>query len=236
MDADTAALSEQKQSHYEGTVMTELEFESVISDFMATRVSSDPAHDVLHLRRVVSLAKALAESENADLMVVLPAAWLHDCVTLPKDSPDKRRASSLAADEAVRFLRSIRYPNKHLDAVYHAIQAHSYSANISPETLEACVVQDADRLDALGAIGIARCMLVGGALHKPLYSEEDPFCDQRQPADREFVLDHFYQKLLQLADGLHTESARLEAQRRQQLLLHFLDELRRELAISQLSG
>jgi uncharacterized protein len=214
--------------------MAELEFETVMADFMADRVSTDPAHDILHVRRVVSLSKALAESENADLLVVLPAAWLHDCVTLPKDSVEKHSASTLAAEEAVRFLKSIGYPAEYLDAVHHAIQAHSYSAGIKPETLEACVVQDADRLDALGAIGVARCMLVGGALHTPLYNQEDAFCEHRLPADREFVLDHFYHKLLHLADGLHTPSARVEAQRRRQALLFFLDELRRELAVSRI--
>ncbi|MBT8145908.1 MAG: HD domain-containing protein [Gammaproteobacteria bacterium] len=214
--------------------MTESEIEAVMADYMSDRVSTDPAHDILHVRRVVSLAKALSESEEADLQVVLPAAWLHDCVTLPKDSPDKHQASTLAAEEAIRFLKSIDYPGHHLDAIHHAIQTHSYSAGIKPETLEACVVQDADRLDALGAIGVARCMLVGGALHTPLYHPGDVFCEHRLPADREFVLDHFYQKLLHLADSMHTPSARLEAQRRRQVLLFFLDELRRELAVSRI--
>jgi uncharacterized protein len=214
--------------------MTELEFETRMAEYMAKRVSTDPAHDLLHVRRVVTLARALAESEQAELAVVLPAAWLHDCITLPKDASNKHEASTLAAEEALRFLRSIGYPLQHHEAVYHAIQAHSYSGGIAPETLEACVVQDADRLDALGSIGIARCLLVGGALHTPLYHESDPFCEHRLPADRDFVLDHFYQKLLHLAAGLHTPSARLEANRRRQALLFFLDELRRELAVSRI--
>ena len=215
--------------------MTEIELEALMADYMSDRVSTDPAHDILHVRRVVSLSRALADSEQADLRIVLPAAWLHDCITLPKDAEDKHLASTLAADEAVRFLRSIDYPAQHLDAIYHAIQAHSYSAAVKPETLEACVVQDADRLDALGAIGIARCMLVGGALHTPLYNPDDVFCEHRPPTDKEYVLDHFYRKLLHLADGLHTASARLEARRRRQALLYFLDELRRELSVSRVN-
>jgi len=214
--------------------MTEIEFETAMAGYMSERVSTDPAHDILHVRRVVSLAKALAESEQADLQVVLPAAWLHDCITLPKDAPNKHEASTLAAQEALRFLGSIGYPARFFDSIYHAIQAHSYSADLVPETLEACVVQDADRLDALGAIGIARCMLVGGALHTPMYHREDPFCEHRPPADRDYVLDHFYQKLLHLPDRLHTTSARQEAHRRRQALLYFLDELRRELATSRI--
>ncbi|MEZ5491254.1 MAG: HD domain-containing protein [Gammaproteobacteria bacterium] len=214
--------------------MTESEFESAMAGFMADRVSTDPAHDILHVRRVVTLAKALADSEKADRQVVVPAAWLHDCITLPKDSPEKHKASTLAAEEAVRFLSDVGYPARYLDPVYHAIQAHSYSANIKPLTLEACVVQDADRLDALGAIGVARCMLVGGALHTPLYHQDDAFCEHRQPADRHYVLDHFYNKLLHLPAGLHTPSARLEAQRRRDALQFFLDELRRELEVSRI--
>jgi len=216
--------------------MTELEFETAMEKFMTDRVSTDSAHDILHVSRVVTLARALAESEQADLQVVLPAAWLHDCVTLPKNAPNRQEASSLAADEAIRFLRSIDYPADRFDAIHHAIQAHSFSANIAPQTLEACVVQDADRLDSLGAIGVARTILVGGALHTPLYNPEDAFCEHRHPSDREFVLDHFYQKLLHLADSLHTPSARLEAQRRHQALQFFLDELRRELAVSRIKS
>ena len=211
--------------------MTELEFESVMADYMAERVSTDSAHDFLHVGRVVILAKALAETEQANLKIVLPAAWLHDCVTLPKNAPNRHEASVQAAEEAIRFLQSVDYPAEYFEAISHAIQAHSYSANITPQTLEACVVQDADRLDSLGAIGIARTILVGGALHTPLYNPEDAFCEHRQPSDREYVLDHFYQKLLHLADSLHTPSARLEAQRRHQALQFYLDELRRELAI-----
>ncbi|MCB1670718.1 MAG: HD domain-containing protein [Gammaproteobacteria bacterium] len=214
--------------------MTEHELEAVMADYMSGRVSTDPAHDILHVRRVVSLARALAESEGADLRVVLPAAWLHDCITLPKDSPDKHRASTLAAQEAIRFLKSIDYPYDCLEGIYHAIQAHSYSAAIRPRTLEARVVQDADRLDALGAIGIARCILVGGALHTPLYEPDDAFCERRQPADRQYVLDHFYTKLLHLPQSLHTPSARLEARRRRQAILFYLDELRRELSVSRI--
>lgn len=214
--------------------MTEAEFETLMAGYMEDRISTDPAHDILHVRRVVSLARAVAECEGADMQVVLPAAWLHDCVTLPKDSVDKHTASTMAAEEAVRFLESVGYPARYLEDIFHAIQSHSYSANIKPTTLEACVVQDADRLDALGAIGVARCMLVGGALHTPLYDQDDAFCEHRLPADREFILDHFYQKLLHLADGLHTPSARLEAQRRRQALQFFLDELRRELAVSRI--
>src|SRR5262249_31929622 len=107
----------------------------------------DPAHDLEHIRRVVTTAKALAAAERSDIAVVIPAAWLHDCVIVAKDSPLRSQASGLAAQAAVDFLRTIGYPAEYLDAIHHAIEAHSFSANIPPRTREAQVVQDADRLD-----------------------------------------------------------------------------------------
>lgn len=118
--------------------------------------TSDPAHDLAHVKRVVSTSKRLALEEKAELEIVVPAAWLHDLVNLSKEHPQRKLASQMAADEAVSFLRNVHYPDKYLDGVHHAIAAHSFSAGLVPATIEAKIVQDADRLDALGAIGIAR--------------------------------------------------------------------------------
>src|SRR6185503_808605 len=125
------------------------------------------------------------------LEVVIPAAWLHDCVTVPKDSPQRSTASRLAAAAAGDFLHASGYPAEHIPAIQHAIEAHSCSAGIAPHTSEAMVVQDADRLDALGAIGIARILMLGGALGMPLYDPHEPFPETRPPDDRANVLDHF---------------------------------------------
>nr|MCU0650475.1 HD domain-containing protein [Gemmatimonadaceae bacterium] len=121
----------------------------------------DAAHDHCHVWRVVATAERLAAIEGARLDVVRPAAWLHDCVVVPKDAPHRARASRLAADEAVRLLAAWGFGALPLDEIAHAIAAHSFSAGIAPRTLEARVVQDADRLDALGAIGLARCLALG---------------------------------------------------------------------------
>ncbi|MBY4678430.1 HD domain-containing protein [Marinobacterium arenosum] len=202
---------------------------SACRQYLNGRLGTDPAHDLAHVERVVHSARQLAEQEGADLAVVLPAAWLHDCVTLPKDAANRQQASRLAAAEAGRFLTELGYPAEHLPAIGHAIEAHSFSAGIEARTLEAKIVQDADRLDALGAIGVARCLLVGGALQRPLYNTTDPFCHRRAPDDRQFSIDHFYRKLLQLADGLHTGAARREASRRLPFMRQFLDQLASEL-------
>jgi len=182
-----------------------------------------------HLTRVVTTAQRLAHEEGAAHDVVMPAAWLHDCVHVPVTSPDRPRASVMAGDAAVAMLTRIGYPAAHLDAVHHAIAAHSFSAKITPRTAEAKVVQDADRLDAIGAIGIARCLMLGGQLGRVLYDPDDPFAEQRAPDDRVSSLDHFYTKLLRLVDTMHTASGRREAARRTVYMRGYLQQLRSEI-------
>lgn len=198
--------------------------------FLGRHPDPDPGHGLAHLQRVVATALKLAAEEGALAEVVLPAAWLHDCVNVPKDSPDRPRASRLAAGQAVQFLAGAGYAAEHLEGIAHAIEAHSYSAGIVPRTVEAKVVQDADRLDALGAIGLARCIAVGTALGRPLYVPEDPFCQNRQPDDRGASVDHFYTKLLKLSGTMQTAAGRREAGRRTAFLSAFIAQLRSELA------
>ncbi len=162
----------------------------------------------------------------------MPAAWLHDCVHIPVTSPDRPRASLLAGDAAVALLREIGYPAGLRDAIHHAIAAHSFSARITPLTTEARVVQDADRLDALGAVGIARCLMLGGQLGRVLYDVEDPFAERREPNDRASSIDHFYTKLLTLAGTMQTDAGRREAVRRTDYMRGYLDQLRSEIPTS----
>ncbi len=206
------------------------EWEPQIVRFIAGQPGGDPGHGLVHLRRVVATALALAQAEAARLDVVLPAAWLHDCVPVAKDSSDRPRASRLAAAQAVAFLQAAGYPENALPQIAHAIEAHSYSAGIPPRTIEARVVQDADRLDALGAIGVARCIAVGSALGRPLYEADDPFCERRAPDDSGASVDHFYTKLLKLAATMQTEAGRKEAERRTAFIRAFIEQLRSEIA------
>jgi uncharacterized protein len=206
-------------------------WEAQFERFLASGAASDPAHDIEHTRRVVANASALAEAERADMAVVLPAAWLHDCVIVPKDSPLRAAASGLAARSAAEFLRANGYPAAHVPAIEHAIEAHSFSANIAPRTIEAMVVQDADRLDALGAIGVARCLMLSAALGRRLYDPQEPFPERRPPDDTANTIDHFYVKLLRLADRMQTGAGRAEARRRTAFMQEFLTQLRREIAL-----
>lgn len=189
----------------------------------------DAAHDLGHIKRVVHSAMKLCTEENADSEVVHAAAWLHDCVTLPKNHPDRKISSTLAAEKAAQFLADTDFPKSKIPLVVHAIESHSFSAGITPKTLEAKIVQDADRMDALGAIGIARCLIVGGVLERPLYNPNDPFCEYREPDDSLWTIDHFYVKLFQLPETMHTESARKEAIKRVQVMKSWLNDLKSEI-------
>lgn len=199
-------------------------------------LEGDAAHDLEHIRRVVANAKQLAMAEGARPEVVVPAAWLHDCVSVAKDSPDRPRASRLAAAEAGRLLTGWGAPVDLLPEIAHAIEAHSFSGGIAPETIEAGVLQDADRLDALGAVGLARVLMLGAELGRPFYVPEDPFCERRPPDDLASSVDHFYTKLLGLAATFRTTAGRAEAERRTLTLQRFLADLRHELAWTDLVG
>lgn len=213
----------------EGAERLRREWEPRLRGFVADQPGADPGHGPAHLERVVAAALRLATEEGARIEVVLPAAWLHDCVHVAKDSPDRARASQLAADHAVRFLESAGYPRALLPEIRHAIEAHSYSAGIAPRTIEAQVVQDADRLDALGAIGLARCIAVGAALGRPLYEPADPFCKSRAPDEGGASVDHFYSKLFRLAGTMQTPAGRREAERRTAFLRAYLAQLESEI-------
>jgi uncharacterized protein len=199
-------------------------------------LDGDVAHGLEHIRRVVANAKHLAVAEGARLDVVVPAAWLHDCVAVPKDSPDRPRASRLAAAEAVRLLANWGVGDDRLARIAHAIEAHSFSAGIAPRTIEAGVLQDADRLDALGAVGLARVLMLGAELGRPFYVPGDPFCERRQPDDLASSIDHFYTKLLGLAATFTTTAGREAAERRTHTLQRFLDDLRHELEWTEEAG
>ncbi len=204
----------------------EIKFEEKIST-IATK--EDPAHDLLHFKRVVSMAKKLCEAENAKSEVVIPAAWLHDFVIVPKNSPLRSQASKMAAEKAIEYLKSIQYPKEFYADIAHAIEGHSFSANIEIKTLEAQIVQDADRLDGIGAIGLARCFATAGLMKRSFYNSEDPFCEKRQPDDSQFTIDHFFVKLFKTAETLKTKSAQVEGQKRIQIMRQYLADLKVEI-------
>lgn len=170
-------------------------------------LDADGSHDIGHLRRVLALAMDIAAEEGGDHEILTAAAYLHDLVNLPKDAPDRDQASRRSAEAARPILRELGVtPAKH-DAIAHAIAAHSYSGAIAPQSLEARILQDADRLDALGAIGIARCFYVSGRMGAALFDPEDPLAVGRPRNDKRYALDHFETKLYPVAEALLTPTA-----------------------------
>lgn len=192
---------------------------------------ADVAHDIAHLGRVLGLARRVALEEGPhDPLVLTAAVLLHDLVSLPKDHPDRASASRMAAAEAVRLLRSMGFEERLLPGVAHAIEAHSFSAGIAPTTPEARALQDADRLDALGAIGIARCFAVGGSLGRALVDPDDPLAEGRVLDEGAWVLDHFQTKLLRLPDSMTTVAGRGIAEERAAFVWAFMLRMAEECA------
>ena len=182
----------------------------------------DGAHDLNHLHRVWRVAQQLlADHRDADALVVQAACYLHDVVNLPKNHPDRCRASRLAAQRACERLAQAGFPSEKLAGVAHAIEAHSFSAAIAPTTLEAKIVQDADRLDALGAVGLARLFYTAGRMGSALAHPSDPLMLQREADDRTFALDHIAVKLARLPGSMQTEAGRRLGEARLEWLLAF---------------
>lgn len=192
---------------------------------------ADPSHDAGHIRRVVATATVLAREEGADMNVVLPAAYFHDFVNVPKNDPRRKEASRLSAAAAVEYLRVIGYPAQYFGAIAHAIAAHSFSAAIPCETVEAQVVQDADRLDALGAMGIARLFTVCGFMQRPYYHADEPLPENRPADDTAYAIDHFYVKLFRVAESLKTPAARRMGAKRADFMRQYLSQ-----AVAEISG
>lgn len=200
----------------------EARFRSVVAG------GGDAAHDPGHFARVARWSLRLAALEGADPATVWAAAWLHDMVHVPKNSPDRSKASRFSATAARAWLEREGWDASPLDGVEHAIEAHSFSAGIPVRTMEAAVVQDADRLEALGAIGLARCLMLGGQMGSKLVDFEDPWARSRPLTDDRISVDHFFAKLLKLPGTMKTESGTREAARRVGILRSFLEELARE--------
>lgn len=203
---------------------------------LAAHIAAEPfardgAHDLAHILRVARLAAAIAKEEGADLDACVAGALLHDLVYVPKNHPDSPRTARMAAELVPRWCRETPGLEAKADIIAHAVAAHSWSGGGEAGTLEAAVVQDADRLEALGAVGIARVFATGASFGSHLWHAEDPWAQARELDDKRYTLDHFFRKLLKLAEGMKTATGRRLAEGRQQVLLDYLAALREELGL-----
>jgi uncharacterized protein len=194
--------------------------------------SAEPAHDFFHVERVVGNALAVARGEESSEDVqaaAATAALLHELFTLPKNHPDSARAGDRCAEKARELLDVEGAPTWLTASVYEAIRDHSFSKGVVPDALPSRILQDADRLDALGAIGLARMWATCADMRRPFYAPDDPFCATRAPDDKLWGLDHVFKKLLVIPERLHTKTARALAEERVAFLRTYVAQLGREI-------
>jgi uncharacterized protein len=181
----------------------------------------DGSHDLSHIVRVWRNAKLIQREEGGDLEALAAAVLLHDCVQVAKDSPLRKKASLLAANEARVRLQALAWEPSRIDTVARAIESHSFSAGVAPTSVEGSILQDADRLDAIGLCGIARCFYTAGRLGSRLYDLADPEAKKRPLDDARNALDHFPKKLLTLNGSFKTRKGQELAKERHQRLDEF---------------
>ncbi|MBV9175428.1 MAG: HD domain-containing protein [Nitrososphaeraceae archaeon] len=214
------------------TMATMINLEQIMTTVQLLLQNQSPAHDFQHMLRVYKNAEMISkQEESVDLDIVLAAALLHDLVVYPKGSSKTINSADDSAEIAKKILLEYKnYPREKIEKVADAIRTHSYSKRLVPQTLEGKILQDADRLDAIGAIGIARTFSVGGSENRSLYNPTDAFCEtERQLDDTQWTLDHIKRKLMILKNSMHTKTAKKIAEERTEFMELFLNQLRKEI-------
>lgn len=192
-------------------------------------MNNDSAHDFAHIMRVFKNAQMICKKEHVNEKLILSAVLLHDIVSYQKSDKRSKLSSIQSAEKSKKILKKFNFTKEEIQIISDAIRDHSFSQNKVPTTIECKILQDADRLDAIGAIGIARVFAVGGSEKRPFYNENDPFCKNRTPDDQTWTLDHFYRKLLKLESLMNTKSGKIEAKKRTKILNNFLNQLKNEI-------
>ena len=183
---------------------------------------ADPIHDFSHVLRVLNVALGLAEQERADVEVVRTAALLHD-IARPADD-----ATVLDADAETDHALLAGEPPEFVEAVAHAIAAHRFRNTVEPQTIEAKVLFDADKLDAIGAIGVARAFAYGGVLGQPLWGEVSEGYVPGQGSEAHTAHHEFHVKLAHVKDRLYTDSGRRMAEQRHRFMATFFEQMAAE--------
>lgn len=191
---------------------------------------AESAHDFDHVLRVLALAEKLARAEGADLEIVRAAVLLHDIARADEDTTGGDHAE-MAADRAREILSARGVAPEKIDAIAHAIAAHRFRTNAPPQTLEAKILFDADKLDSIGAVGVARAYQVSGALNQRLWSEVSPdaLATRQQRNSNHSAYAEFVVKLSKVRDRLFTATARQIAAERHAYMADFFARLEKEI-------
>lgn len=194
--------------------------------------SDDPGHDWLHIQRVGRNALMIAKNEIVDEEALLAGAYCHDLINISKDHPDRAKASELSANASLQLLKEAGFEESEIRKIQTIIIEHSFSRGAKPSTAEAAILQDADRLDAIGAIGILRCATTTVQMGSLLYHQDEPLAENRALNDKLYMLDHYYKKLYLLPDLMNTEIARETARKRIAFMKLFEENLLEEIDCS----
>ena len=190
---------------------------------------ADPIHDFTHVQRVLVMAERIAEAEGADLEIVRAAALLHDISRDDEDSHQAGDHALLAADQARHLLREAGASPDFVEAVAHAIAAHRFRNEVEPETLEAKVLFDADKLDTIGAVGVARAFSYGSLMGQRLWGEVSP--DYEPGGDEGHTPHHeFHYKLRHIKGRMYTPTGRAIAEERHRYMVEFFGRMGDEVA------
>jgi len=182
-----------------------------IHEHVRTVLGPAGSHGLDHIERVTSMCRRIGQEEGADMAILIPAALLHD-IARPLERDRGLRHEREGARMAEEFLTSLPYPPECIPAIAHAIRAHRFRSSERPATLEARILSDADKLDAMGAIGIARTFMRAAEHHGTM----------------EDAISHFHDKLLNLSGLMYTDTAREIAAERHALLSRYLAALEEE--------
>jgi uncharacterized protein len=186
---------------------------------------NDPAHDFEHIMRVYHNAEKICKNEYGNKKLILSAVLLHDVVKIR----NKKNSALQSAKISEKILRNNSFSNDEIIIICDAIKDHSFSKGKTPSTIEGKILQDADRLDAMGAIGLARVFSFSGSNNRSFYHPLDPFSKNRILNDKKWALDHFFEKLLLLESKMNTKTGKLLAKKRTKILKNFLKEIKNEI-------
>jgi len=209
--------------------MTEQEVVNKTEIFVRQKLEGEGSgHDWWHIYRVWQSAKTLAKEEGGKIHIIELAALLHDIADHKFHNGDETVGPKVASD----FLFSLDVPSQTVDAVVQIMQEISFSKGGKPSTLEGEIVQDADRLDAIGAIGVARAFAYGGYKQREIYnpdiSPEEFKTKEEYKKSTNPTVNHFYEKLLLLKDLMNTKKGKAMAKDRHVFMESYLDQFYKE--------
>lgn len=199
--------------------------------------TNDPVHGLDHILRVYRLAEELAEAEGADVEIVRAAALLHDAhgeISIPPEQIEQRANHHLSSAEfARRQLEAEGWTDERIEAVEHCIRSHRFRDHSEPpQSIEARVLFDADKLDAIGAIGVARAVAHAASHGQPIYAEpSQAFLNigQLEPGEAHSAYHEYLYKLCKIRDRLYTSTARVYAEERHRFMVEFFIRLQAEM-------